>query len=362
MSNSGSGRTPIHHVAIAIADGYQGNYHDIFNTMLDGARAKNIPALSSRDSINNSPLSLIKKSANSGEDRSKILLKRITRLLRSTALGQFQKVLNEAHKDIKSICENIGLDITAAQHFSDKTEIPLPWDINAAPKACHERAKAVLSKVKMSYDQGGEPAKYSAEYCGIMGALTCLISKKVSPNVKMAFLTAEQLLPVTSCIEHINQAEQDAAASWPSEGENDAIQATLCWIVHDVVASNALLAALPDTLKRILPGSNKVYLALSDSLHAIGSHGVHGLGEAIYVTLKDRISEQARTKVVNQSEYTLISLKEKLSSIWKDFDDDSLNGQIRHLLYELSPHITSLSLPFRSELRLSFKNILKIRN
>jgi len=149
------------------------------------------------------------------------------------------KALSPIQQQIRSICDNINLDTEAAETFAAKSGFSLPWHESVSPRASLGSARKILDTPPTSEQAALDVVDYfvNSDICskvpvGLVGALAAASNQFWDAPAKAGFLIHFPL-----------EVYKDFTRPSVEPGfdvDPDGVRGALCWLVHDVLAVEAL--------------------------------------------------------------------------------------------------------------------------
>jgi hypothetical protein len=162
------------------------------------------------------------------------------------------QALTEVHRDVKSICEAVGIDVKAAEAFAAQQGLALPWHDSVTPQRCLKEARSILSTPPEAGQETDDiltdlVCSYHGETLGLIGTLAVVDNQFWDPAAKAAFLI---YFPFVQYERFTLPCPKEFGAPHP---EPDGLRGALCWLVHDVLALQVLgQTELPKECSQVL--------------------------------------------------------------------------------------------------------------
>jgi|GEM_PF-4553653 len=158
---------------------------------------------------------------------------------RELDLGARIQALTPLHQSIKTICESVDLDVQAAERFAKKSGLFLPWHDEVTPQGSLESAREILLTKPGTVSNASDVVSYfvqsytqSKAPVGLIGALAVTNNQFWDAPEKAGFLA------------HFPQQVYQEFTEWTRDPHlpvnPDGVCGALCWLVHDVLAAEAL--------------------------------------------------------------------------------------------------------------------------
>jgi hypothetical protein len=109
--------------------------------------------------------------------------------MRSQDLSQQLQALAPIHREIKGICEALGIDVNALETVAERHMLRRPWHESSAPENCLKEAREIQVHGQSAEEDLHDELENFVTYCpGLLGAVAAVNNKTWEDPAKVVFL------------------------------------------------------------------------------------------------------------------------------------------------------------------------------